>query len=89
MSILTILANHKGENVEDYRTDVISVNGDNYTFINTAGHGYLCLGSDENGYSDACEIARRSNYSFILDGGIVYLEEDVDAPKLLEILARG
>ena len=89
MSILTILANYKDEDVKDYTTEKISVNGDNYTFINTAGHGYLAIGSDENGYSDACEIARASNYSFILDGGIVYLEEDCDAPKLLEILGRG
>jgi hypothetical protein len=89
MSVISILADYRSEDAKDYTVDLIPVNGDIYHFINTPGHGYLAIGSDENGYSDACEIARASNYSFILDGGIVYLEEDVDAPKLLEILARG
>lgn len=81
MSVLTILANYKGENVENYSTEKVK----GYLFIDTAGHGYLVLGSDDNGYSDAVEIARNSNYSYILDGGLVYLEEDVDAPAFLAL----
>lgn len=85
MSASTILANYKGEDVRDYNTETFK----GYMFINTAGHGYLCIGSDENGYSDAIEIARGSNnYSFVLDGGLVYLEEDSDAPKFLEKMAK-
>lgn len=59
MSAITILARHKGEDSKDYYAE----NFKGYTFINTAGHGYLVLGSDDNGYSDAIEIARKSNYS--------------------------
>lgn len=81
MSASTILANYKGEDVNDYTTSKIR----GFVMISTAGHGYLCLGSDDNGYSDALEIARRSNYSYILDGGLVYLEEDVDATKFLNL----
>lgn len=80
MSIKTILARYKDEDVNDYSVE----NYRGYTFINTAGHGYLCIGSDENGYSDALKIARNSNYSYILDGGLVYLEEDCDAPAFLK-----
>lgn len=79
MSAITILARHKGEDSKDYNAE----NFKGYTFINTAGHGYLCLGSDDNGYSDAIEIARKSNYSYILDGGLVFLEEDCDASEFL------
>lgn len=80
MSVLTILADYRGEDVADYQLDRVK----GYTFIDTAGHGYLVLGSDDNGYSDGIAIARASNYSYILDGGLVYLEEDVDAPKFLK-----
>lgn len=82
MSAITILATAKGQNPDDY-TLSDKING--FTFIDTAGHGYLCLGSDDNGYSDAIEIARNSNYSYVLDGGLVYLEEDCDATKFLEL----
>lgn len=82
MSAITILANYKDEDASDYNTEQFK----GYTFINTAGHGYLCIGSDENGYGDAIAIARASNYSYILDGGLVYLEEDVDAPKFLKMM---
>ena len=81
MSVVTILANYKDEDVADYNTEQFK----GYTFVNTAGHGYLCLGSDDNGYSDAIEIARKSNYSYVLDGGLVYLEEDCDAPAFLKL----
>ena len=82
MSAITILANYKGEDAQDYTTE--RFNG--YNFINTAGHGYLAIGSDENGYSDAIEIARASSYSFVLDGGLVYLEEDRDAINFLRTM---
>lgn len=81
MSAKSILANYKQEEVEDYNTEYIK----GFVFINTAGHGYLCLGSDDNGYSDAIEIAKKSNYSYILDGGLVYLEEDCDATEFLKL----
>lgn len=81
MSASTILANFRGDNVEDYTTSKIK----DFVFIDTAGHGYLCLGSDDNGYSDAMEIARSSNYSYILDGGLVFLEEDEDATRFLQL----
>ncbi len=84
MSISTILANYKGEDVNDYFVEEYK----GYKFIDTAGHGYLCIGSDENGYSEAINIARKSNYSFILDGGLVYLEEDCDATEFLEIMDK-
>ena len=79
MSIMTILANYRDENVQDYTVS----DHKEFKFITTAGHGYLCLGSDNDGYSEAIEIARASNYSYILDGGLVYLEEDCDAPNFL------
>jgi hypothetical protein len=78
MSAITILANYKGENAGDYTTEQYK----GYTFINTAGHGYLALGSDDNGYSDGLAIACLSNYSYILDT-LVFLEEDCDAPEFL------
>jgi hypothetical protein len=81
MSASTILANFRGDNVKHYTTR--KING--FTFIDTGGHGYLCLGSTDNGYSDAIEMARMSNYSYILDGGLVYLEEDEDATKFLKL----
>ncbi len=81
MSASSILANHRGEKADNY--SVSKVNG--FVFITTPGHGFLCLGSDDNGYSDAIEIARMSNYSPILDGGLVFLEEDCDAPQFLKL----
>lgn len=81
MSASKILADHRGEDVADYSTSKIK----GYVFIDTAGHGYLCLGSADNGYSDALAIARASNYSFILDGGLVFLEEDCDMPAFLKL----
>lgn len=74
----TMLANYRGDNVNDYTTRKIR----DYVFIDTAGHGYLCLGSTDNGYSEALEIARSSNYSYLIDT-LVYLEEDEDASKFL------
>lgn len=76
-----ILADYRGDNVTEYRSEDYK----GYTFIDTAGHGYLVLSSEDNGYSDALQIARLSNYSFILDGGLVYLEEDCDAPEFLKL----
>ena len=76
-----ILANYRGDNVRDYSTE----NYRGYTFIDTAGHGYLSLGSADNGYSEAIRIARSSNCSYILDGGLVYLEEDCDATEFLKL----
>lgn len=81
MSVLTILADEKQQDARDYTIDKVR----GYTFIDTCGHGYLCLGSDDNGYSDAIEIARKSNYSYVLEGGLVYLEEDCDAPAFLKL----
>lgn len=81
MSASKILADYRGDNVQDYSTSKVR----GYVFIDTAGHGYLCLGSADNGYSDALAIARSSNYSFILDGGLVFLEEDVDGPAFLKL----
>jgi hypothetical protein len=78
--MLSILADYRGEDVTDYGIDYYK----EYVFVDTCGHGYLAIGSDENGYSDALAIARASNFSFVLDGGIVYLEEDCDAPKFLQ-----
>jgi hypothetical protein len=80
MSASTILADYRGDNVTDYTVRKIK----DFTFIDTDGHGYLVLGSDDNGYSDAAQIARGSNYSWILDGGLVFLEEDEDATKFLK-----
>lgn len=79
MSAITMLARYRDENAEDCNSEQFK----GYTFINTPSHGYLCIGSDENGYSDAIAIARSSNYSYILDGGLVYLEEDCDALQFL------
>jgi len=81
MSASTILADYRGDAVSYYTVRKIK----GYTFIDTGGHGYLVLGSDDNGYSDAIAIARASNYSYILDGGLVYLEEDEDAEKFLKL----
>jgi hypothetical protein len=81
MSVQTMLAKERGENALDM--SITKIKG--YTFIDTPSHGYLVLGSDDNGYSDALDIARLSNYSYILDGGLVYLEEDCDATKFLEL----
>ncbi len=80
MSASTMLANYRGDNADDYTTRNIR----GYVFIDTAGHGYLCLGSTDNGYSDALAIARSSNYSYLIDT-LVYLEEDVDASKFLAL----
>ena len=80
MSAITILANYRGDNANDYTTRKIK----GYVFIDTAGHGYLCLGSTDNGYSEALEIARKSNYSYLLDT-LVYLEEDGDATEFLAL----
>lgn len=80
MSALSILANYKEEDLTDYYLEKHK----GYVFIDTAGHGYLCIGSDENGYSEAVNIAKHSNFSYILDGGLVYLEEDCDAPEFLK-----
>lgn len=82
MSVITILANYRDENPRDCSIEQYK----GYTFINTPSHGYLVLGSDDNGYSDGLAIARTSNYSYILDGGLVYLEEDCDAPQFLKCL---
>jgi len=81
MSVQTILSNVRGDNASDYNISKIK----GFTFIDTPSHGYLVLGSDDNGYSDALEIARRSNYSYILDGGLCYLEEDCDATEFLAL----
>ena len=81
MSAVTMLARYKEEDPSDYVVEKVR----GYTFINTAGHGYLCLGSEDNGYSDAIEIARMSHYSYILEGGLVFLEEDCDATKFLDL----
>lgn len=81
MSVQTTLARYKEEDATDYTVEIFR----GYTFISTPGHGYLVLGSDDNGYSEAVNIARNSNYSYILDGGLVYLEEDVDANEFLKL----
>ena len=81
MNSVQKLAGYRGEDPLDCTTELIGE--DQFLFIHTPSHGYLCLGSDDNGYSEAIEIARASNYSYILDGGLVYLEEDCDAPKFL------
>lgn len=81
MSAITILATYKDEDPANYFVEKVR----GFSFINTAGHGYLCLGSDDNGYSDALAIARKSNYSYVLDGGLVYLEEDCDAGEFLAL----
>lgn len=80
MSALSILAEYRGEDVADYGADYYK----EYMFVFTPRHDYLAIGSDENGYSEALQIARRSNYSFVLDGGIVYLEKDCDVPEFLK-----
>lgn len=81
MNAVQKLAEYRGEDERDCTTE--RVGEDQFLFISTPSHGYLCLGSDDNGYSEAIAIARESNYSYILEGGLVYLEEDVDAPKFL------
>ena len=81
MSAITVLANYRDEVASDcYTSDIRG-----FTFICTPSHGYLVLDSSDNGYSDAIEIARLSNYSYILDGGLVYLEEDCDANQFLAL----
>lgn len=80
MSVLTILANVRGESAEDMHTSKIK----GFTFISTPSHGYLVLGSDDNGYSDALEIARKSNYSYVSDT-LAFLEEDCDATEFLNL----
>jgi hypothetical protein len=84
MSASTILANYRGEDINDYSTTKVN----DYVKIDTGGHGYLCLGSTDNGYSEALRIARASNYSYILDGGLVYLEEDCDATEFLKLMEK-
>jgi len=81
MIVNKILARYKDENVTDYYNE--DVRG--FTFISTPGHGYLAVGSEDNGYSEALSIACNSNYSYVLDGGIVYLEEDCDANEFLKL----
>lgn len=81
MKIYKILAEWRGEDAREFRSEKVR----GYTFISTPGHGYLAVGSEDNGYSDALAIARGSNYSFILDGGLVFLEEDCDAPAFLKL----
>jgi hypothetical protein len=76
-----LLASVRGENPDDCFTE--RVGDDQHLFIHTPSHGFLCLGGDDNGYSEALEIARNSGYSFVSGDGLVYLEEDVDAPKFL------
>lgn len=76
-----LIAEYRGEDPNECFTE--RVGEDQHLFISTPSHGFLCLGSDSNGYSEAIEIARRSNFSHILDGGLVYLEEDCDASEFL------
>jgi hypothetical protein len=78
---LKLLAAIRGERAEDMFTE--RVGEDQHLFIHTPSHGYLCLGSDDNGYSEALDIARSSNYSFVSGDGLVFLEEDMDAPLFL------
>ena len=80
MSVMTILARVRGENAEDMTATKVK----GFTFISTPSHGYLVLGSDDNGYSDALEIARKSNYSYISDT-LAFLEEDCDATEFLAL----
>lgn len=82
-AVLKMLADYKGDNVENY-TSFEHVSG--YSVVDTSGHGYLVIDSQTNGYSEAISIARKSNFSYILDGGIVALEEDVDATEFLNIM---
>jgi hypothetical protein len=81
LSAVKLIAEYRGENPSECFTE--RVGDDNFLFISTPSHGYLCLGSDDNGYSEAIEIARKSNYSYVLDGGLVFLEEDCDASEFL------
>jgi hypothetical protein len=81
LSAVKLIAEYRGENPSECFTE--RVGDDNFLFISTPSHGYLCLGSDDNGYSEAIEIARKSNYSYIMDGGLVFLEEDCDASEFL------
>lgn len=74
------LADERGEDASDMQTSM--VNG--YHFITTPSHGYLVLGSDDNGYSDALDICRKSNYSYLLNT-LVFLEEDCDATAFLAL----
>lgn len=74
------LASERAEDYRDYSGDNIR----GYNFIDTCGHGYLVLGSEDNGYSNALEIARLSPFSYIINT-LVYLEEDSDMQKFLEL----
>ena len=77
-NIKQLLADWRAEDSNDYF--VRDVKG--YKFIDTGGHGYLVLGSEDNGYSQALAIARSSNYSPIINT-LVFLEEDCDATEFL------
>jgi len=79
-SALRYLADERGENADDFSTSMIH----GYHFISTPSHGYLVLGSDDNGYSDALAICRKSNYSYLLNT-LVFLEEDCDATEFLAL----
>lgn len=81
LQAVKLLAEYRGEDARECFTE--KVGKDDHLFIGTPSHGYLCLGSDDNGYSEALEIARKSNFSYILDGGLVFLEEDCDASEFL------
>lgn len=76
-----LIAELRGEDPSECFTERVGV--DEHLFISTPSHGFLCLGSDDNGYSEAIAIARKSIYSHILDGGLVFLEEDCDASEFL------
>lgn len=76
-----LIAEYRGEKPDECFTE--RVGKDNHLFITTPSHGFLCLGSDDNGYSEAIEIARKSNYSHILGNGLVFLEEDGDMSEFL------
>lgn len=84
-AIIKMLAEYKGENASDCSARTLK----GYGFIDTAGHGYLVIDSQTNGYSEAIAIARSSNFSYILDGGIVALEEDIDAFQFLNTVSAG
>lgn len=82
MSLEQQLSYYRGENPEDMRREVFK----GYVFISTPGHGYLCVASEDNGYSDALDIQRKSNFSYLGEGGVVMLEEDCDAPAFLALV---
>lgn len=74
------LAEERQEDHADYTIDRVR----GYAFVDTCGHGYLAIASEDNGYSDALAIARRSNYSYLING-IALLEEDCDANEFLKL----